>query len=258
MHRAKAAIEAIKIDHTLAREEVPVVLIPYEGPTQVRQLFSDLNLNAKPVSRTIGYDFESRDPVVVISKEAASQVPLFTERINRRSNSLPRSSSDVITLSTLVQGSRWILESLASKNADADGDDHDESIEPFTAYLADREKATRELADVWHVMSDVFSEQWRDVMNNVDGAAGLVREHFLFAHGLGWLGLSKAASELIAAYDGGWEAHFRKAVGSFDWQRTDPVWVGNAVLFNEETEQYRVNNTAPAVKDLAARIVNKA
>src|SRR5262249_55176507 len=161
--------EAIKIDHTLAREEVPVVLIPYEGQSQVRQLFSDLNLNAKPVSKTIGYDFESRDPVVVITKDAASQVPLFDGRINRRSNSLPRSSSDVITLSTLVQGSRWILEALAAKDTDEqDEHDEDESIVPFDVYLADRETATRELADIWHVMTDVFSAEWKDVMQNVD------------------------------------------------------------------------------------------
>ncbi len=107
-------------------------------------------------------------------------------------------------------------------------------------------------------MTDVFSEEWKDVMHDVDGAAGLVRETYLFAHGLSWLGLSKAASELIAEYGDGWEAHFRKAVKSFNWQRTGPEWLGNAVLYNEETEQYRVNNAAPAVKDLAARIVSKA
>ncbi len=54
-------------------------------------------------------------------------MPLFNGRINWRTNSLPRSSSDVITLSTLVQVSRWILEVLATRDA---GNDEDESIEP--------------------------------------------------------------------------------------------------------------------------------
>ena len=59
----------------------------------VRQLFSDLNRNAKPVNKTIGLSFEMRDPMALAAKAVADEVPLFKGRVNRRSNSLAASSS---------------------------------------------------------------------------------------------------------------------------------------------------------------------
>ena len=90
-HRAKAAMDAIRANPALAKEAVPVVLVPFGNSDQVRQLL-DLNLNAKPVSKTTGYDFETRDPLAVISKKVGEEVTLFRGRVNRLSNSLPRSS----------------------------------------------------------------------------------------------------------------------------------------------------------------------
>jgi DGQHR domain-containing protein len=246
-HRAYAAREALRLDPSLAKEEVPVVLVPFRDAPQVRQLFSDLNLNAKPVSKTTGYDFETRDPLALIAKRVGLTVALFKSRVNRTSNSLPRSSANVISLNTLVSGTKTILEALA-KSA---GVTYDE-------YVDDEDMATVEVAAVWEVIVDAFATYWADVLNDVDGAAGQVREDYVFAHGLGWLALAQAAANIITQHPVDWERRFRKAVKTFNWDRTDPVWTGNAVIHNPATGTYRVNNTAPAVKQLAELVTQAA
>lgn len=96
MHRSAAIIEALaeggETSRRLADQRVSVVLIPYEKPDEVRQLFADLNRNAKPVSQTVALNYEIRDPVVILSKRLAKEIPLFHERINMTSNSLAPTS----------------------------------------------------------------------------------------------------------------------------------------------------------------------
>lgn len=89
-HRLRSEFQALKQNPQLAREELPVVMIPFNTTDTVRQLFSDLNLNAKPASKTIGYDFETRDPLALVAKELLDLVPLFGDRVNRVTNSLPK------------------------------------------------------------------------------------------------------------------------------------------------------------------------
>jgi DNA sulfur modification protein DndB len=260
-HRAKAGREGLKKDHRLALEEVPVVLIPYGDADEVRQLFSDLNANAKPVSKTISYDFETRDPLAIIAKEVARDVPLFRDRVNRVTNSLPATSASVITLNTLVQGTRSIIKGLAIQASEMVDDDA-KPADILKAYIAqgksDEFKAIAlEVSAVWEVIIDSFGTKWDAVHAGEDRAAGKLRDEYLFPHGLGWLALAQAAGQLIAEMGEGWEDAFRKAVGKFNWARSDDEWAGNAVL-RKENGTNRVNNTGPAVKDLAQKIVEQA
>lgn len=89
-HRLRAALDAIRRESAIAREEVPVVLVPYHSRDQVGQLFSDLNLNAKPVNKSVGYSLESRNPMVLVAKRVMGAIPLLKGRVHRASNSLPR------------------------------------------------------------------------------------------------------------------------------------------------------------------------
>jgi DGQHR domain-containing protein len=251
-HRLKAGLQAIRSNPGLAREEVPVVLIPYENADQVRQLFSDLNLNAKPVSKTIGYDFETRDPFVVVAKDVGRKVPLFLDRVNRISNSLPKSSLNVISLNTLVQATRSIAGAIASQ-ADVEVDD----------YIKGRD-AVAEVAGVFEVIVGAFPE-WDRVTNKEQNpdtgnpwTPGDLRDEFLFPHGLGWQACANAAAELIEKHGDAWSSRLKKAVRSLDWSRKAPVWKGNAVIHDENNDTNRVNNTAPAVKQIAAIIVSNA
>jgi DGQHR domain-containing protein len=255
-HRALGAISALKEDTDIAKEEIPVVLIPFQSPDQVRQLFSDLNLNAKPVSKTIGWDFSRRDPIALIAKTAMRQIELFQGRVNRRTNSLPASSQNVITLNTLVTGSRSIAAGLA---AHAENEDGTRGI-AVNEYIEDVEVASEHIGNVWEIIVDAFSDYWGDVLKGTK-TPGELRTQYLFPHGLGWLAVAQAAGDLIKDDAAHWEKRFRKAIRSLDWHREAPVWQGTAVIpgTNAEGEKtYRVNNTAPAVKDLASKIVSAA
>lgn len=246
-HRLKSEFEALKVKPEIAREEFPVVLIPYESAEQVRLLFSDLNPNAKPVSKTVGYDFETRDPIALLSKALMHRVPLFDGRVNRSSNSLPASSKNVITLNTLVQGSRAIVAGLAKSEGVSDAD-----------YLDNMNKAQAEVADVWQTIIDAFGPLWGDVLNDVPSAGGQLRENYVFPHGLGWVALATAAGTTIAERGAGWKQPFVAAVAALDWRREAQVWSGNAVIHDPAAGTNRVNNTGPAIKQMAKELVNQA
>lgn len=255
-HRAHSARAAIKADPDLAKEEVPVVLVPYERPGQVRQLFSDLNLNAKPVSKTVGYDMDQRDPFALLAKQVMEDVELFRGRTNRRSNSLPRSSSNVITLNTLVKCS----ESLAMAFAKAEGveskpDAVEKWLAPVPRHLS--EGAVAQVTEAFTAIVQGFDSYWQDVLDEIEGAAGDLRDSYVFPHGLGWQALARAAGTLIQEDVDAWESRFRRAVGALDWSRKAEVWIGSAVLLDEEGND-RINNTSPGVRDVASIIVNAA
>jgi DGQHR domain-containing protein len=260
-HRAMAGRTAIRDNPELAKEEVPVVLVPYDTADQVRQLFSDLNLNAKPVSRTTGLDFDTRQPVALLAKAVGAEVPLFVGRVNRVSNSLPKSSVNVITLNTLAQGTEAILKAIVKEtHPDVEAADLDAVIRDFVRVhegSIDR-LAVQEVSSVWEVIVDVFALQWKRVLDGEHDAAGEIRDEFLFPHGLGWLALAQAAADLMLTYGEEWEDRFRTAVGSFDWRREAEVWTGMAVIYDPEKDSYRVNNTGPAVRAVAKTIVSAA
>jgi hypothetical protein len=87
---------------------------------------------------------------------------------------------------------------------------------PVEEYVADTGTAETEVSDVWETIVDAFSSYWQPVLADEPGAAGQLREEYVFPHGLGWLGLARAAGKLIAEYGkDGWTLAFRKAVGVF-------------------------------------------
>jgi DGQHR domain-containing protein len=266
-HRSYAARLALKKKAKLAREEVPVVLLAFNTAEEVRQLFSDLNLNAKPVSKTIGYDFETRDPLALIAQQVSHEVTLFAGRTQRRTNSLPASSLDVVTLGTLVQGTRSILAGLARKEfAEEYGIRPEKGTDDSIQKYIDKHKvegAATAVTAVWTTIIDCFDHYWSDVEDGTQ-MPGDLRKKYLFPHGLGWLGLASAAGQLIQEYGTDWEYPFCTAVQSLDWHRSAAVWVGRATLeIDGSTEvdsdlRYRVNNTGPGITAVANTVVSAA
>lgn len=254
-HRLAAEFEAMKVEPQLAEEEIPVVFLPYEDADQVRQLFADLNLNAKPVSKTIGYAFETRHPLALTAKALAKRIQLFNGRVNQSSNSLPKTSVNVITLSTLVQGTRNIVQGLAKAAGVALSNGSFVKRQRELDNFLRRPGTEDDIAEVWEAIIRIFSDEWQPVLVNEPGAAAELRDDYLFPHGLGWLALTKAASELIGDY--GLAQGLRRleaGVGAFNWERTDPLWRGKAVLYNENGTN-RVNNTGPAIAQIAEMVI---
>jgi DNA sulfur modification protein DndB len=239
-HRAASIQEALKEAPDLASQKVPVVLIPFRSTEMVRQLFSDLNRNAKPASKTIGLSFETRDPETLVAKAIAELVPLFNDRVNRRSNSLSASSTDVITMNTLYEACGLLA---AALGINLDG------VKP-----ADRAKrvdeAAEKLAPVWKKIVGSLPA-WQEVMDD-EISPGEVREKFVFAHGIGWQAIAHAAKVIISSEPKTWDNALEQALRGVDWERTNSDWQNVAMIGT------RMNNTAPGIRAAAGYILEQA
>lgn len=253
-HRLRAALDAIRIDPALAREEVPVVLVPYQNRDQVGQLFSDLNLNAKPVNKSVGYSLESRNPVVLVAKQMMNAVPLFRGRVHRASNSLPKSSANVITMSGLVEGTRTLLgPCVEGRDTSSRAAANSKSASALDGWIVDHEDvAASEARAMWTAVIEPFLPLWSGVLDGEHGAAGRLRDLYVFPHGLGWSALTQAAAELRRNHARDWERPFHSAVNRIDWKRTNPEWEGRATVSGSVTNtSQNVRATADFVRQAA-------
>lgn len=255
-HRLRAALDAIRQKPTIAREEVPVVLVPYQSRDQVGQLFSDLNLNAKPVNKSVGYSLESRDRVVLVAKRVMGGIPLFHGRVHRGSNSLARSSTNVITMSGLVEGTKSLLSShIAERDPGATLPKSRQKSSVVERWVSECEEDAFHFAfSMWSAIIDAFSTHWEPVLAGEHGAAGYLRDQYVFPHGLGWSALTLAAADLRRQHGDMWEQAFRHAVSVIDWKRANPEWEGcataNGTVMN--TTQ-NVRATAQFVRSASSR-----
>jgi DNA sulfur modification protein DndB len=253
-HRLRAALDAIRQAPSLAREEVPVVLVPYQSRDQVGQLFSDLNLNAKPVNKSVGYSLESRNAVVLVAKRVMSSLPLFRGRVHRASNSLPRSSAHVITMNSLVEGTKTLLRACVTADGTLEESrGNSRAIDVANKWAAEHEDDAFTCAQtMWGVIIDAFATYWGPVLAGEHGAAGKLRDGYVFPHGLGWSALTQTATDLHRERGQGWESAFRRAVAKIDWSRTNLDWEGRA------TVNGAVMNTTQNVRSTAQYIVTRA
>jgi DNA sulfur modification protein DndB len=238
-HRAASIKQALKDQPMLAGKHIPVVLIPYVRPQIVRQMFSDLNLNAKPVSKSVGLSFETRDPVTMLAKQLITAVPLFKDRVNRASNSLPDSSTKVITLSTLHAVTEEMLGALGTDVAGL-------KLDTVPVVVG-------KVADLVEQILGAFP-QWENVLSGKT-SAGDLRKAYVFPHGIGWQGIAKAASVVfkVEARKGhAEEGAIHRALRYIDWSRS------NLDFQRVATVGDRVNNTGPGIRALAGYILVKA
>jgi DNA sulfur modification protein DndB len=238
-HRAASIKAALQEDPSLAGVNVPVVLIPFRSVDQVRQLFSDLNLNAKPINKSIGLSFETRDPLAIISKRVAQDVPLFNNRVNRRTNSLPFSSANVITMNTLVESNDILLTAL---NQDIQGVRSKPTDDPEVL------RVTNRLVAIWNLIISSLPE-WDQVLAGKK-EPGTVREEYVFAHGLGWQAIARVASVVIKGSES-WQRDLPIVLKTIDWRRRNQEWQKIAIMGKH------MNNTGTGIRASAGYILEK-
>lgn len=263
-HRREALAQALKGNRKLHSMEVPVVFLPFESVDRVRQLFSDLNLNAKPANKSIGLAYESRDPVVVVAKRVVQDVELFDDgkRVNVKTNSLAAKSPAVISLNTLVLATESILSGLLGVPAKM------LRQQPALEALETKEPTDPAVDDLGSKVSDVFGviidacPQWRDVMSGAmtagelrdgvkDAAGEVVEDGYIFGFGIGWQAMALVAAAIIRAEGDDWSEALQKAIEAVDWQKGDH-WHGIAMVGS------RVNNTGPGVRATAGYVLDEA
>lgn len=263
-HRQAALAEAFRQRKSVATEEVPVILLPFESVKRVRQLFSDLNLNAKIVSKTLGLTYESRNPVVLIAKRVMQDVPLFQDdkRVNTKSNSLAAKSPAVISMNTLVEVTSVLLAATLGTSVKALKTHPDlvaiENAEPGDEPVGE---IAQPVVEAWEVIIDAFPH-WQDVIDGALSAGQLrdgrkneegetVEEGYVAAFGIGWQALGLIAAAVIRMEGDDWSEQLERAINSVDWQKGNQ-WNGTAMVGG------RVNNTGPGIRNTAGFVLDKA
>jgi DGQHR domain-containing protein len=259
-HR-RAAIElAIDEAPSLAMEEVPVVLTRYTAKGGVRQLFSDLNLNAKPVSKTTGYNFEQRLPIVLATKCAIQKASLLEGRVNLTSNSLSARSSDVVTLNTLVVANTEILSAIHGTRPRTTDLNDAPLMKPIASKgVTDPEvlKIAEPLIDFWEVFTQSVPG-WNDLIAGKVTAGALrdgddtgTKKGYVSAYGIGWQAAALVYAALLRSglsiVDATTKA--KECFAATDWSK-GPHWNAIAMVGT------RVNNTGPGVRATAGYILN--
>ncbi|BAL73752.1 DNA sulfur modification protein DndB [Bradyrhizobium cosmicum] len=251
-HRRAAIAEALKEAPKYALERVPVVLLPYKGKEVIRQLFADLNLNAKPVNKTIGLAFETRDPLVILTKRVIQEVELFKSdgRVNLVSNSLSARSPAVISMNTLMACNVELLAALygISSNEDTlrrEVDDvsdlaHMLPTAPEVAPLA------MKLVEIWDAIVE-HTPGWHDVMA-AHKTPGAVREQYVSAFGIGWQAIAVAAAAIVRSGVSSPINTLASCLTRVAWEK-GPHWDGIAMVGT------RVNNTGPGIRTTAGYIL---
>ena len=239
-HRAGSIKEALKTNPQLAMQQVPVVLIPFNSRSMVRQLFSDLNLNAKAPNKSIGLSFETRDPVVMIARSAESTVQLFRGRVNHFSNSLPASSANVITVNTLVSGTDDLLRARF-------GGDIAESLSQKGENSPEFASAATFVTQAWSKIIESLPA-WDQVQTGTL-KAGQVREDYVLGFGVAWQAIAKAVSVLVRVHGDSWGTFAAQVLSGVDWSKQNPGWQGVCMI------GARVNNTGPTIRATAGYIL---
>jgi DNA sulfur modification protein DndB len=258
MHRSAAIVGALDeggdIARRLADQRVSVVLIPYHKPDEVRQLFADLNRNAKPVSQTVALNYEIRDPVVILSKRLASEIPLFDDRVNMTSNSLAPKSPYVIALNTMVTANTVLLAAMLNTKPKL-VTKHAEMVKLRSLQPSDDAVTgyASRLAEVWNAVIGAIP-QWQGVTDKKVKPGELRGEGmqgYVFAFDLGWQALAQAAAALIIHRPQTWKTDLVKAIQAVDW-RKGPHWNGIAMVGE------RVNNTGPGIQATTGYVLRQA
>lgn len=223
-HRLQSIKRAIRLNPSLARDQITVILVPFRSLKQSQLLFSDLNRFAKSPSKSINLLFSHRDPIVMVAKRLMGEVEFLRGRVELESTSLSKQTPYVITLSTLYEITRALL---GSRHLD---DEHT---------IADEVARQR---PVWEYLVNVVP-QWKLVADRAEHPAYL-RPKFLPLYGVCQQAIGLATAATLAARSNEFAA--LDGFADFDWTISNGQWQGIVV------QGRRVNNTSTTIRLLGA------
>ena len=227
-HRLKSIQLALRVRPDLAREQIPVIFIPFQSPRRSQLLFSDLNRFAKSPSKSISLLFSHRDPVVTLAKLLMERVPLLKGRVEVETTSLSKHTPNVMTLSSLYE----MTKSLTAGR-------------PLAEPLPNAE-VSRQIA-IWDGLVRHL-EPWAKVVSREEHPARL-RKEFLLMHGVCHQAIASAIAPLVA--DGNDLDQVLAPLRGVDWRVKNPEWQGIAV------QGRHISNTSTTIRNLGGLIALK-
>lgn len=219
-HRLAAIQRAIKDDPLLRKQQIGVMLIPFESLDRNQQIFSDLNRTVQKTSRSLDILYDHDDPLNGVVKAVAARVPLFSGRVEKNATSLAVRSRHFITLSSLYDACRQLL---GGQSAVSGLKDDDEAV-----------TAAEELCvGYWKTLSDLI-EPWREVREG-DMKPAEARIDYIVAHAVAFWALGSAGAQVLgipSKADWAKQHDFSdmEPLTEIDWAKTNPGWQGIAML----------------------------
>ena len=234
-HRAKAlqyaisgtddnnvAISGVKANHTLATEDVAVILVRFDEDGS-RRIFNKVNRYAKPTPRGQNLITDDDDKVAVVTRRLVSNEDVLPARLVRfQSNTLSAKAPEFTTLSTLYDANMAIIREkfpIAGKPESAT----DEQAELFF----------EELLRVWQLLLgevELFSQSVADPTEDGDQVRMSVRAETLLGKPVAQLTLVRAFLMMSDRCEGVSEKALCARLNKIDWCVDNEMWHG--VLMN--------------------------
>lgn len=219
-HRLAAIQRAIKEDPLLRKQEIGVMLIPFESLDRNQQVFSDLNRTVQKTSRSLDILYDHDDPLNGVVKAVAARVPLFTGRVEKNAASLAVRSRHFITLSSLYDACRQLLGGQSAISGLKDDDDAVTAAEEFCVRY-------------WEALSHLIVP-WHNVLDE-DMKPSEARVDYIVAHAVAFWALGTAGAQVFGIQSkSDWNKRpdfgVLQPLSQVDWAKTNPKWQGIAML----------------------------
>lgn len=218
-HRVAAIKEAVAEDPTLRKQQIGVMLIPFESLDRNQQVFSDLNRTVQKTSRSLDILYDHDDPLNGLVLSVANRVALFQGRVEKNQTSLAVRSRYFVTLSSLYDACRELLggeRAMSGLKSD------------------DAASAAEELCvEYWDRLSDLIGP-WRAIKANEMKPAE-ARIEYIVSHSVAFWALGAAGSQVLGIrgrddWDGSKDWGALTPLSAINWQKTNPDWQGIAML----------------------------
>jgi len=205
-HRRAAIKRALEEKPELGDETIAVVFFLDRDLNRSQQMFADLNRHAVRPSKSLGLLFDHRDELAQITRLVVLESDFFRDIVELERSSLSKGSRKLLTLSSLFNGTKALLEGTEIESA---------------------EQATAQARGFWEAVAKNIPE-WQMVQERKMAARG-VREDFIHSHGTVVHSLGRVGNALFKQNAKAWKRPLSK-IKTINWSRSNHrLWEGRAL-----------------------------
>ncbi len=212
-------VNGITPNTDLANDDVLLMIIKHDGTSKGRKIFNKVNRYAKATTTAENLITADDDIIAIISRDIANNT-IGGRLVNYRSNTLPESSSQFTTLSTIYQATQSVLEEKFGKiNRQALPTPREKKLYEDSAH-----EYWRELSN--HVT--LYYKALHDKEESGDDHRRQIRKDFLIGKPVVQLVLMNAVVKLMhsSKSDGSkfsWE-DIHSRINKVDWKSSNELW----------------------------------
>lgn len=207
-HRRAAIEKAIQDRPMLGDENISITLYTNRGLSHSQQIFTDLNMHQAKPGKSIQLMFDHRNELSKITKEIASCVDLFKDRIEFERSNIPNKSDALFTFSALFSANKTLLSSFDSNL------DYDSRIAALNNY--------------WSLVSNIIYEWYLLKSGGIDSLT--LRNDYIHSHGVVLQALAVVGSIVMKQDD--WQTKIEK-LGMINWTRSNKDWNNRAITLGK-------------------------